>query len=150
MKAIALFIVAIATTIAFSKEPTWVQFTKGETVYALALEGNFVWASTDKGLIRIDKFTKEKVFFKFADYNLPEVLVKSIAINKNIKWFGTWGNGLIKYDGKKWEVFNRKTSAIPSDSVYSVSVDAFNNVWLGTEGGLAIYNDEGVIIRLKK
>lgn len=150
MKWVSLLIVLATILVAQSKEPVWVHFSKGETVYALAVEGNLIWASTDKGLVRISKETKEKVYFKFSDYGLPEVAVKSIAIDKNVKWFATYGNGLVKYDNTKWEVFNTKTSQIPCDSVYSVSVDSYGNVWLGTDKGMAIYRENGVILRLKK
>lgn len=145
----ALFVLA-TLVVAKANDPIWIHFSKGETVYALAVEGNLIWASTNKGLVRIAKDTKEKVYFRFNDYGLPDVPVKAIAINKKDKWFATYGNGLLRYDNTKWEVYNTKTTQIPSDSVYSVSVDEFGNVWLGTEKGMAFYREGGVVLKFKK
>ena len=43
------------------------------------------------------------------------------------------------FDGFYWKTYNTKNSELPSNKVLSISVDYFNNKWIGTSSGLVIY-----------
>lgn len=80
---------------------------------------------------------------------------RSIEIDDfGIKWIGT-DNGLVKYDGTNWTIYNTSNSPIPNNSVISLEIDQDDNIWIGTggsnnTGGLAkfdrtnwtVYTDE--------
>lgn len=61
--------------------------------------------------------------------------------SKGFMWFGTW-NGLCRYDGYKFEVFNNEDGNIHSlrnNFIYALSEDQFGNIWVGTKEGLYLY-----------
>ncbi|MEQ9441430.1 MAG: two-component regulator propeller domain-containing protein [Cyclobacteriaceae bacterium] len=68
-------------------------------------------------------------------------------------WFGTW-NGLCRYDGYTFEVFNSEPSSANSlgnNFVYSLLEDPFGNIWVGTKEGLYVYlYDEGQFVQAGK
>lgn len=57
-------------------------------------------------------------------------------------WAGC--NGLLKYDGKKFTLYNSKNTPMPEDFVYSIAVDKSDNIWFTScrfrEGGIVKYN----------
>ncbi len=71
----------------------------------------------------------------------------AIAIdNSGVKWIGT-DNGLVKYDGTNWTIYNTGNSPIPNDNVISLEIDINDNIWIGTggsgnTGGLAKFDRE--------
>ena len=71
-------------------------------------------------------------------YNPNYVL--SLAIDRSgIKWFGTWGAGLARFDGKSWRNFTVK-DGLPGNFIADIYVDSDNALWIGTEGGIGYYN----------
>jgi hypothetical protein len=69
-------------------------------------------------------------------------VVVSITEDKNYNlWFGTWGNGLIKYE----QTINKLTSyrnsnKIPHENIYGILTDSFNNLWISTGNGITKYD----------
>ncbi|WP_082349272.1 two-component regulator propeller domain-containing protein [Candidatus Kryptonium thompsonii] len=59
---------------------------------------------------------------------------------------GTWRGGLSKFDGVKWSVVNTSNSGLPNNNVYAIAIDSQGNKWIGTDGGLAVYREGGVIL----
>ncbi len=49
-------------------------------------------------------------------------------------WFGTMGDGIYRFDGKKWTHFN-KSNGLPSDYIMNLLEDEGRNIWIGTNGG---------------
>jgi hypothetical protein len=65
--------------------------------------------------------------------------------------------GLYFYDGENWQVFTRDNSPLPSNTITSLALDAYENLWIGTsqewlsgdeitQGGIAVYNPVGVVV----
>ena len=54
-------------------------------------------------------------------------------------WFGTWGNGLYKYDGKSFSQF-LVADGLNSNKVYCILEDRDGKIWIGTEAGLCLYD----------
>lgn len=110
-------------------------YTNGQTVHAIALEGNTVWTGTEGGLVKLNKTTGGKTFFNKDNSGLPDNSVMSIAIDgSGNKWIGT-GSGLIKYDGLTWTNYTTSNSGLPHNVVTSVAIDGSGNKWIGTNGG---------------
>lgn len=66
-------------------------------------------------------------------------------------WLATFGNGLVKYDGKTWTYYNKENSKFPVDLLFSIHVDDYNNKWVGNySGGLIIFNEAGVKLENSK
>lgn len=54
-------------------------------------------------------------------------------------WFGTTQNGVYKYDGKYFRQY-LEADGLNSNSVYCLLEDTHGKIWLGTEGGICIYD----------
>ena len=57
-------------------------------------------------------------------------------------WFGTWGSGVTKYDGKTFETFGA-TDGLGFDRVSAMLADRQGNVWLGGGDGEGIARYDG-------
>ena len=74
-------------------------------------------------------------------YNPNYVL--SLAIDhRGTKWFGTWGAGLSRFDGKVWKNFTVK-DGLPGNFIADIFVDSDDGIWIGTEGGVGYFNGKG-------
>lgn len=54
-------------------------------------------------------------------------------------WLGTWGGGLVRYSGGRFDVFDQFNSGLSGDLVFSV-VAAQGRVFAATNGGISSYN----------
>ncbi len=69
--------------------------------------------------------------------------VSSIIQDKNdFIWIGTSGAGLYRYDGVNYlgYQYDNKPGAVNSNFIYSTFIDSKNNLWVGTDQGLCLYN----------
>ena len=140
-------IFSIFFSVSFAQNPEWVNYTNGDRVYALIEDGDYIWAGTLGGLVKIDKISGETAFYNKANSGLPYNRVESITIDgSGNKWIGTYGGGLASFDGIDWTVYNTSNSGLPDNYVFSIAIDGSGNKWIGTYGGgLAVYNEGGVI-----
>ena len=70
------------------------------------------------------------------DSDLPSDSIYCIEIDElGNKWIGTWGGGLVKFDGTNWTVYNTSNSGLPVNYVLSLAIDGNGNKWIGTWGG---------------
>lgn len=66
--------------------------------------------------------------------------VLTVAIDgSNNKWFGTWGGGIAKFDGKTWTNFT-KADGIGGNFVNALLFDERGRLWAGTNGGVSVYD----------
>ncbi|NOY96453.1 MAG: hypothetical protein GXO81_08755, partial [Chlorobi bacterium] len=61
--------------------------------------------------------------------------------SRGFMWFATW-NGLCKYDGYNWYIFQKGESTLnfPDNFVRTLCEDLNGNLWVGTGKGLVIYD----------
>ncbi len=148
---LVLLCLLVSSTFIFSQNSDWKNYSDIPNVSSIAFENNFVWIGTNSGLIKFDKTTGENFFYDTTNSKLPGNLITSIAIDKaGNKWIGVsteWnsssyaGGGLAKFDGKIWTVYNTSNSGLPDNLVTSIAIDGNENKWIGTNKGLAKFDE---------
>jgi len=76
-------------------------------------------------------------------YN-PNYVLCSVIDTKGYVWFGTWGAGLSRFDGKRWKNFTTK-DGLSGNIVNSLALDQQGVLWIGTHGGLSRYDQNGFV-----
>ncbi len=67
--------------------------------------------------------------------------VLDIAIDhNNIKWIGTWGAGLSRFDGKQWKTFTAGNGTIGGNFVHALEIDSEGTLWAGTDQGVSRFD----------
>jgi ligand-binding sensor domain-containing protein len=124
-------------------DSNWAVVTTNE-VFDMVDDGENIWIA-GYGLKVINKNTEEVTYFNKFNSNFPTDYAYSIAIDsKGNKWIGT-DNGIIKYDGISWLVFNHN-NGFPIDSmtslkVISLAIGSNDSLWIGTNRGYLICYD---------
>jgi ligand-binding sensor domain-containing protein len=114
------------------------------------------WIGTyDAGITKFDG--SQWTIYDTTNSGLPSNAISCVTIDQlgNI-WIGigparpAWwsGEGLVKFDGTDWTVYDTLNSDIPSNHISCIIIDDYNNKWIGTnidhvthEGGLAKFDD---------
>ncbi len=74
---------------------------------------------------------------------LPNTNLTKIRVDKSdIKWIGTTNNGLIKFDGSSFTVYNNSNSGLPGNTINDIYIDN-NAIWVGTDHGFARFDGSG-------
>jgi ligand-binding sensor domain-containing protein len=69
-----------------------------------------------------------------------ENYVFAILVDRNgNKWFGTWGGGASRFDGKTWKSFTIK-DGLAGNIVYALEEDSLGQIWAGTHRGVSVYD----------
>jgi len=129
----------------YSQNPQWLNYTNGNSVSAIAIEGESVWIGFEyHGVAYLENPAGSLKYYTVENSGLPHNRVECIVIDADgIKWIGTRGGGLAKFDGENWTVYNRDNSDIPDDRVQAVAIDDSSNKWLGLRGeGVAKFDGE--------
>ncbi|MBP1225458.1 two-component regulator propeller domain-containing protein [Flavobacterium sp. 1355] len=65
-----------------------------------------------------------------------------IQDNNGFIWIGTNGAGLYRYDGVNYfgYKYDKKPGSLNSNFIYTTFIDSANNLWIGTDEGLCLYN----------
>ncbi|HEY4485315.1 MAG TPA: two-component regulator propeller domain-containing protein [Nitrospiria bacterium] len=69
----------------------------------------------------------------------PNFVIASVVDRNNAKWFGTWGAGLSRFDGKTWTTFTNK-DGLGGNFIHSLIMDSDGRIWAGTNGGASWYD----------
>lgn len=103
-----------------------------------------IWIATDGG--GIASFSPEKNLLDIQIINesnrLPSNYTTSIAAGKGNNpylWIGTSNQGLVKFDGNKFFVYNDE-SGLESNRINTVFVDSKGIVWCGTANGISKFD----------
>lgn len=85
--------------------------------------------------------TTKGLFYTTSNSKIPTDYTYCVAVDSsNVKWIGTEGQGVIRYDGKNWKVFNKDNTSLSSNVIKSLHIDKTNKLWIGLENGLFMYN----------
>jgi ligand-binding sensor domain-containing protein len=80
--------------------------------------------------------------FHFEDPSFPLSAVE-VDEQEHI-WIGQIGGYFKYFDGNKWIYFDPRNSGMASDMINCISKDAKGNIWMGTQQGILLYNENGV------
>jgi ligand-binding sensor domain-containing protein len=117
----------------------WQSWTNGNHVRDLALTAGVLWAGTEGGALRWDPVTAGYIKYLAPD-GLQDGDVRAVAPSASgVTWFGTWGGGLVGYDGAAWTPFTT-TQGLPSNYVQGIALEG-NVKWVGTDYGLSALDD---------
>jgi ligand-binding sensor domain-containing protein len=76
-------------------------------------------------------------------YN-PNYVLSSVIDQKGHVWFGTWGAGLARFDGKQWRNYTTQ-DGLPGNIINTLAVDRKGLLWIGTNGGVSRYDQNSFI-----
>ncbi len=63
--------------------------------------------------------------------------------SKGTIWIGTKG-GLFRFDGKEWRHILPHNSGLPYHEISDLAIDQYDNIWIGTQHGLGVFNENGI------
>src|SRR5580698_9371069 len=68
-------------------------------------------------------------------YPTNGTFIWSIAIDsQGNKWFASFGNGLMKFDGAHWTTYDTSNSGLANNYPSVIAIDARGNKWIGSNG----------------
>lgn len=113
--------------------------SSGEQTVTALLEDKTgrLWAGYADGAIRRRNYQPEMSLW-LPEEGLPKVAITGLAEDSegNI-WIATYGEGLYMY--RQNRMFNFNTDdGLPGNDIYTLVIDTFNRVWIGTDGGISL------------
>jgi len=100
-------------------------------------------------LVGVTSFNKELSEWKhYTNTNtggkLPAGEIHAVTTDLgSVRWFGT-DQGLVRLSDTTWTTFTTSTTPeLPDNSVTALVYDSRGNLWIGTNKGIAIFNEEG-------
>ncbi|MCE5270882.1 hypothetical protein LLH00_06310, partial [bacterium] len=131
---LSFFMLLAATSVAYPSG-MFVNYTNGNAVTSLALQGDSIlWAGTLGGVVRWDLPSGAAQKFT-TDAGLAGNSVQAVAVDSlgNL-WCGTSGFGVSRYDGHGWRTFKNEFDLLQKP-VTGIAQDFQGRIWFGT------YND---------
>ncbi|HAD33320.1 MAG TPA: hypothetical protein DCF44_02300 [Chitinophagaceae bacterium] len=107
----------------------------------LLLSSNLFFSSCDETLKtnkEIQSTTEDSITIGDTVSQLSNNIMVIYQDKKNIYWFGSWQDGLFKYDGKSIVRFTAK-HGLPSNRVEEIKEDELGNVYINTSKGVIKY-----------
>jgi ligand-binding sensor domain-containing protein len=104
-----------------------------DKVFAVAVDGERIWAGTDNGLALLEKGAIRTFG---TDHGLPFPAVTALAVHPGSGdvWIGTMG-GLARWSAGRIDAFTQLDSGLANNVIYGVAVDG-TDVWVATAAGL--------------
>jgi hypothetical protein len=98
-----------------------------------------------RGLLFYDSSCKSWKLYTPANSALPNNRIRDLklefyGINKWYLWVTTQ-QGLIRFDGINFKLYQTTNSGIPSNDLYSVEIDKLGHKWIGTANGLVYWDN---------
>ena len=69
----------------------------------------------------------------------PNYVLTMVIDSNNTKWFGTWGGGVSRFDGKSWKNYT-KDEGLGGNFVNALILDPKGRLWAGTNGGASYFD----------
>ncbi len=101
-----------------------------------------LWIGTERGLFRKDRSGIHEVFNE--ELGKRDV-IKLLSDSENNLWIGTFYGGLYRYSNGLLKHFGEK-DGLENQSVYSISMDKEEQIWIGTEEGVYLFKDDSLYI----
>ncbi|HLA74649.1 MAG TPA: two-component regulator propeller domain-containing protein [Gammaproteobacteria bacterium] len=151
---------AVAATPAGAKAPKWENVLTRAKVMSIAFEGHYLWLGLYGGALRHDMRTvKDHDLFTMKNTHggfMSEGVYKITIAPDGAKWFGTYGGGLTKFDGKTWTNYTPEGYGVADKAhswssykdgqglgdmwVYDIAFDKNNTMWVATWKGASRFD----------
>ena len=129
---------ALIQSPSFAQYPAWENITSGWEVNALALEDTIGWIGTSGGLVRGDTTNgNPNIYYTKNNSGLPSLDIRAVGVDVNgDKWIGTYGGGVVHFDGANWTVYNTaNNSGLLSDLITCITFEGNGRPVVGSDGG---------------
>ncbi|MBI3804320.1 MAG: regulator [Nitrospirae bacterium] len=140
----------------------WTGWQIGEVVVrALAARGDEIWIGTSNGLIRFNRKSETHQIYNAKSGLLSNVVVSIHFDAKGSAWIGTYGGGLSRFDGSRWEQFTpyghgdrnygpewiqyKPKSGLGDLWVYDVLFEPNGTMWVATWKGASRFDGKGFV-----
>ena len=125
------------------------ELDKNIFITAFVEEANFIWLATDgNGLLKLNKKTKKlERFYTDSDTPFFSNRLSNLFIDGQQRlWVTSVDNGVAVTDTQRlkftaWQHKENKKNSLPSNHVYTVFQDKDQRIWIGTDKGVAIWNE---------
>ncbi|MHC4768628.1 MAG: ABC transporter substrate-binding protein [Planctomycetota bacterium] len=121
----------------------WQTYTTGnglpdDRILAVRVAGDGVWVGTAGGLAR---FENGSWTTWTADDRQPLPAISAIDLDPRSHdvWLGTWGGGLVRFTGGRFDRYSQLNSGLAGNLVFAVAVTG-DRVWAATNGGLSSFS----------
>ena len=105
-------------------------------------DGRVLIGSDDGGLSVYDPFDRSYSRWDI-DPNSSNLNVRSVLVENDFIWVGTFRNGLYRYNTKTGHIKIYADDKVPgSKDVYSVYRDKSGRLWAGTKRGVSLYDEK--------
>jgi len=116
-------------------------------VYTAALTATGPYGSdaeTEPNFITVSNFSMVETWNTYNNSNTGGAIgnnaINGAAVESGgVRWFGTNGGGLAKYDGTTWTKYTTGNSGLANNTVYAITFDGSGNKWVATNGGVNKY-----------
>lgn len=110
---------------------------------------NTIWMGKMYGVSSWNPSTSEEHHYTNLNTanKLPNAWVNATTTDYYYKtrWFGT-DSGLVRLQDTTWTLFNQaNTPELPSNLIRALGYDKKGNLWIGTNNGIAAYNESGFL-----
>ncbi len=129
------------------RNPPWKRFntngSRAKKVVSMAVDGEWVWVGSEKGLSLLDKKTEAWKRFYSTNDGLSGNFVNSLLVQSNFLWVGTNG-GISRFDKveKTWKTYSQKDGLTDTEIKALASVG--QKIWAGGIGGSLFEYDPGL------
>jgi len=139
--------------------PRFINFETGGRVKSMAFDGNHLWLGLPSGIIRYDTRTPDQyeIFtIRSTDGLLARGIFKVAIDPQGVKWIGTYGGGLSRYDGREWLTYtpygggkisyDHRWTTYPRGKglgdlwVYDILFESDGAMWIATWKGASYFN----------
>ena len=136
-------IAALQPASSIQAQVQWTYHTNGNYINDIAIEGDYIWCATNGGVVRWDSRDGTYVKYTAAD-GLAGTKVLSVAVDTdNVKWFGTSGNGVSRFDGDTWTTFDTDDGLIDG-TVHDIVCDGDDVSWFRIGNSSRLMSFDGV------
>lgn len=114
-----------------------------------------VWVLANySGIARFDGTSWQS--YTYANMGTPLIYYASaVAFDGDVVWLGFYDFAcftpntqfcLAKIEGDTWTFYWFEENGLPYPTITSLAVDAAHNVWVGTDAGLGVFNENGIVL----
>lgn len=75
---------------------------------------------------------------RIADYN-PNYVLATVIDTRGVKWFGTWGGGLARFDDRTWKNYTT-ADGLAGNVVNAIALDRRGVLWIATDAGVSRFD----------